>query len=64
MYEVPCMLAMESRERVLLGLPGRDTGKDVEALEKAVFVETPGKASIKGRSWDSEGPAKELLSED
>lgn len=57
------MLAIESRERLLLELPGRVTGKDVEALENAVFVETPGRASIKDRSWVNEGPAKELLSE-
>lgn len=56
------MLAMESREKLLLGLPGRVTGKAVEAFEKAVFVETPGKASIKDESWD-EGPAEELLSD-
>lgn len=57
------MLAMESRERLLLELLGRVTGKDAEALENAVFVETPGKASIKDMSWVNEGPAKELLSE-
>lgn len=56
------MLAMESRESPLLGLPGKVSGKDVEALGKAVFEETPGKASIKDESWD-EGPAEELLSE-
>lgn len=57
------MLAMESRERLLLELPDSDTGKDVEALENAVLVETPGRASIKEGSWVNEGPAKELLSE-
>ncbi len=33
------MLAMESREKLLLELLGRVTGKDAEALENAVFVE-------------------------
>ncbi len=57
------MLAMESREKLLLELLGRVTGKDAEALENAVFVETPGRASIKDISWANEGSAKELLSE-
>lgn len=57
------MLAMESRERLLLELPDRHTGKDVEPLENAVLVETPGRVSIKEGSWVNEDPAKELLSE-
>ena len=58
------MLATESKERAAPGLPGRETGNDVEALGKVAFADTPGMASTTDWSWVKEQPAKEPLSDD
>lgn len=49
------MDAIESRERGPLACPGRGTGNDEAALEKAE-LETPGMASPRECSWTREGP--------